>query len=169
MAFYIEALSCFVINKLISIFIKNTTTMATIIIITRTNIACSGPKWFVGWGLRSGARLARLHNSQAGRHHHQCQRLAGALFKSTSILEDIFSSPKISRLGQPEVAASIFRAAGNFITLDIERSFSKKTERQQFMFLIIVSKHLNCSLGPMSAMLLDQKGPYWTHVTDIFG
>ena len=28
---------------------------------------------------------------------------------------------KIGRLGQPEVAASIFRAAGNFITLDIER------------------------------------------------
>ena len=72
------ALSCFVINKLLSIFIKNTTTMATIIIITRTNITSSGPKWFVGWGLRSGARLARLHNSQAGRHHHQCQRLAGA-------------------------------------------------------------------------------------------
>ena len=117
------------------IFIKITIIIATTIIITRTNITCSGPKWFVGWGLRSGARLARLHNSQAGRHHHQCQRLAGAvftfvnviviisLFKSTIILEDIFSSPKISRLGQPEVAASIFRAAGNFITLDIERSF----------------------------------------------
>ena len=37
------------------------------------------------------------------------------------------------------------------------------------MFLIIVSKHLNCSLGPMSAMLLDQKGPYWPPVSDIFG
>ena len=37
------------------------------------------------------------------------------------------------------------------------------------MFLIIVSKHLNCSLGPMSAMLLDEKGPYWPPVSDIFG
>ena len=39
------------------------------------------------------------------------------------------------------------------------------------MFLIMVSKHLNCSLGPMSAMFLDQKGPYWPPVTvsDIFG
>ena len=30
-------------------------------------------------------------------------------------------------------------------------------------------KNLNYSLGPMSAMFLDQKGPYWLPVSDIFG
>merc|ERR1712192_289155 len=45
---------------------------------------------------------------------------ASTLLKPGDIITNV-NDWEIGRLGQPEVAASIFRAAGNFITLDIER------------------------------------------------